>query len=605
MLRSLSISTRIYLSLLGLAFFLIATVGGFLFGADRIRDLILTEVGVMMLDAQKAKIEVATRGAAETFGQLLQSVPKEQQLDFLRKAISTFRYEEDKSGYLFINEGNTIRVHPVNAALQGKDMSDVKDRNNVYFTNEMQQKAKQGGGFVEYTFPKPGKGDQPKLSFATTIPDTPYWVGTGVYIDNIDAEKARIGDVITSVIRKNTTTVLVCVCLAILLLVLPSTYFVVRSITRPIALATDAAQQVAEGNYDIRVDEAGRDEASKLARALNSMSGTLRESIEKITAKTREAEQKAEAAELASREAEAAKCQAEQAKSEGMLQAAGRLESIVGVLGAASDQLTEQIENSNRGAHSQADRIAETATAMDEMTATVLEVAKNAAMAAETSDSARTQAESGSQVVSDVLAGMRQVQAQSDQLKQDMRQLGKQAEDIGRVLTVISDIADQTNLLALNAAIEAARAGDAGRGFAVVADEVRKLAEKTMTATREVGDAITSIQQSARRNVENVERSVALIGDAAGLAGKSGQALSEIVGLVGSTSDQVRSIATASEEQSAASEEISRSIEQVNAISADTSRIMNEAATAVAELAGQAHKLQELIQDLQHEAGGT
>lgn len=91
MLRSLSISTRIYLSLLGLAFFLLATVSGFLFGTEKIRDLILSEVGVMMLDAQKSKIEIATRGAAETLGQMLQDVPKDKQLNFLSKAISSFR----------------------------------------------------------------------------------------------------------------------------------------------------------------------------------------------------------------------------------------------------------------------------------------------------------------------------------------------------------------------------------------------------------------------------------------------------------------------------------------------------------------------------------
>ena len=143
----------------------------------------------MMLDAQKAKIGVATKTAAETLGQLLQNTPKDEQLNFLRKAIATFRYEEDNSGYLFIAEGNTLVAHPINAALNGKDMSDVKDNGNVYYVKEMEQKAKQGGGFVQYVFPKPGKGDQPKLSYAIYIPGTPYWVGTGIYIDNIEAEK--------------------------------------------------------------------------------------------------------------------------------------------------------------------------------------------------------------------------------------------------------------------------------------------------------------------------------------------------------------------------------------------------------------------------------
>ena len=110
-------------------------------------------------------------------------------------------------------------------------------------------------------------------------------------------------------------------------------------------------------------------------------------------------------------------------------------------------------------------------------------------------------------------------------------------------MNVILDIADQTNLLALNAAIEAARAGEAGRGFAVVADEVRKLAEKTMAATKEVGDAIRGIQGGTQKNVVNVEASVAKIDAATGLANLSGQALEDIVRLVDLTTDQVRAIA--------------------------------------------------------------
>jgi len=159
--------------------------------------------------------------------------------------------------------------------------------------------------------------------------------------------------------------------------------------------------------------------------------------------------------------------------------------------------------------------------------------------------------------------------------------------------------------LALNAAIEAARAGEAGRGFAVVADEVRKLAEKTMAATQEVGAAINGIQQGTSRNIGNVERAVAVIGEATDKARESGEALGQIVGMVDSASDQVRAIATATEEQSATTEEISRSIEEINVISAETSTSMAEAGQAVADLDGEAAALRRLMEDMETEARGT
>jgi methyl-accepting chemotaxis protein len=240
---------------------------------------------------------------------------------------------------------------------------------------------------------------------------------------------------------------------------------------------------------------------------------------------------------------------------------------------------------------------------MAEMNATVLEVAKNASLAAHTAELAKSKAEDGSQIVRKVVEGIENVLHQAQEMKDDMGNLGLQAQGIGNIMNVISDIADQTNLLALNAAIEAARAGDAGRGFAVVADEVRKLAEKTMTATKEVGDAIQGIQDSAKKNIANVERSGKTIEHTTNLAVKSGEALLAIVTLVESASDQVRSIATASEQQSATSEEINRSIEDVSRISSETSDAMGRSSSAVSALANQAHVLSHLIEEMHSEEG--
>jgi len=332
--------------------------------------------------------------------------------------------------------------------------------------------------------------------------------------------------------------------------------------------------------------------------AMKQMVATLKGKIAEADQKSLEAAEQARLAGIATDEANEAKARAERAKAEGMMQAAIQLEKVVEVVSSASEELSAQIEQSSRGTEVQSQRVGETATAMEEMNATVLEVAKNASQAAESSGTARSKALDGAKVVAQVVAGINTMKNVSMTMKEDMGVLGKQAEGIGQIINVINDIADQTNLLALNAAIEAARAGDAGRGFAVVADEVRKLAEKTMTATKEVGEAISGIQHGTKKNLDNVDRAVVTVENATELAGKSGEALQEIVHLVEVSTDQVRSIATASEEQAAASEEINKSIEDINRISGETASAMNQSAQAVGELANQAGNLRQLIEKM-------
>lgn len=378
-----------------------------------------------------------------------------------------------------------------------------------------------------------------------------------------------------------------------------------RGITNPLTKGVAFASAVADGDLNRNLDIQQQDEIGILAESLRKMVHNLKMKISEAEAKTHEASVETEKAKLATQEADSAKEKAERAKAEGMLQAALQLEGVVEVITSASDELSAQIEQSSRGAEEESHRAAETATAMTEMNATVLEVAKNASQAAETADKAKHKAQDGSLAVTQVVKGIGEVQSQALEMKSDMTTLGKQAEGIGQIMNVISDIADQTNLLALNAAIEAARAGDAGRGFAVVADEVRKLAEKTMTATKEVGDAIRGIQDGTRKNIDNVENAVHKIGAVTGLAGESGTALNEIVMLVDLTTDQVRSIATASEQQSAASDEINRSIEDVHRISAETSDAMRQSAQAVGELANQSQALKNLIEQMKDEGGGS
>jgi methyl-accepting chemotaxis protein len=283
---------------------------------------------------------------------------------------------------------------------------------------------------------------------------------------------------------------------------------------------------------------------------------------------------------------------------------AEQADAIGGQVAQAARELSGLVGRSRDGAEKQRQRMAETAEAMEDMSDSVSEVVRSAALAAGTSGNARGKAQQGAAIVGQVVAGIGDVETQARALKADMDALGSRAASIGQVLGVISDIADQTNLLALNAAIEAARAGEAGRGFAVVADEVRKLAEKTQNATKEVESAILGIQEETGKNVANVDRAVRTIGQATAEAGRSGEALAEIVGLIDQASDQVRTIAGASERESASADAVRRSMEEVSAISSETAQAMTQASRAVAELAEQAQVLQGVIRRMRGDGGG-
>jgi len=381
-------------------------------------------------------------------------------------------------------------------------------------------------------------------------------------------------------------------------LVLLLTFWSIRSIMRPMRQLRDYARCVAGGDYDSRCEINGASEISSLGSVLMDTAAKVKENIARASQAQASAQSEADNAREATEKAEQAQRYARQAMSQGMSQAAHRLEKVVEIVGAASQQLAVQIEQSNRGARAQAQRAAEVATSMEQMNATVLEVAQSAAQTADTSSRAQGKAQEGADVVRQVIQGIGVVQGTAVSLKEQMTDLGRQSEGIGQIMNVISDIADQTNLLALNAAIEAARAGDAGRGFAVVADEVRKLAEKTMTATKQVGEAILAVQRGTRANIDSVETAVRAIESATDLASRSGMALDDIVRLVETASGQVQSIAAAAEEQSAASEEINRAVDEVNSVASETSQAMDEAARSVGELSRQAAELRGLIQSL-------
>jgi len=374
-----------------------------------------------------------------------------------------------------------------------------------------------------------------------------------------------------------------------------------RSLVRPIHAMGGFAKEIAVGNYNAEPEEASyRAELRELLDNLQSMTRELVKTISLADEKTREAEEKTVQAEEALGEAEEATRRAESAKREGMMQAADQLEEIVERISSSSTELSANVEESRSGSEMQRERAAENATAMEEMNATVLEVASNASKSSEEADRAKSEAVHGSEIVKKVVTSVGNLKVESEKLSTEMGQLGEKAESISSVMSVITDIADQTNLLALNAAIEAARAGEAGRGFAVVADEVRKLAEKTVSATSEVGEAIGSIQQSSRNSINTMSETAEMVDSTTTLVNEAGEALTSILDIIDLVAEQVRSIATAAEEQSAASEEINMSTSEINRIADENFNAMEQSAEAMANLSELATMLNNLIEDLKN-----
>ena len=388
--------------------------------------------------------------------------------------------------------------------------------------------------------------------------------------------------------------------LAIVGIVFSITVTVVITLAIKRQLGKDPAQlqiiagRVAEGEYDLE----DTDRQQGVYASLVLMVQALKAHIESARSESEKAQEESARANAALEQAEAAERDA-RTKTEAMQQVAEALEEVVHVVATASELVGSTILQAEESAHSTAQRLTEAATGMEQMNATVGEVAQNASVASDSSAETRKKAEDGAKVVGHALESIETVRSTSLRLKEDMEQLGGHAHSITRIMNVISDIADQTNLLALNAAIEAARAGDAGRGFAVVADEVRKLAEKTMASTHDVDTAIKAIQQSVARSAASVEEAVKGISVATDAAQQSGQALEGIVGTVEGTANQVSAIAAASEQQAVATNQINRTIGDVTDLSRQTAVAMNAASRAVAGLSAQAQNLEGLIEQMQ------
>ncbi len=262
--------------------------------------------------------------------------------------------------------------------------------------------------------------------------------------------------------------------------------FLARGIAVPLSEGVAVANRIAEGDLTVDIEIKSQDETGQLLTAMKNMVGGLQHII-------------------------------------------GEVKGVAGNMAAASRQLNQSSELMSHGAVEQAGRASQVATASEQMSQTVLDIAKNtSSIETSATDTARL-AKDGEDVVGRSVEKVKAIAKTIDQSAQLIRSLGERSNQIGEIISVINDIADQTNLLALNAAIEAARAGEQGRGFAVVAEEVRRLAERSSKATREIADLIGNIQQGLAQVAQSVETGTTEVEGSATLAADAGQALSGIV----------------------------------------------------------------------------
>lgn len=264
------------------------------------------------------------------------------------------------------------------------------------------------------------------------------------------------------------------------------------------------------------------------------------------------------------------------------------VQSVIGSLGS-------NVENLKLKANEQTSQAHQIATASEEMSQTITDIARNAASASELATESQNVALEGVSLSDKASRIVQSANNATAELKKAIESLNRRVEEIGDIVTVIKDIADQTNLLALNAAIEAARAGEQGRGFAVVADEVRKLAEKTIKSTEEIAGKISAVQTESRESLKSMEFTAREVAEALKALNEVKETLNKIADHSLKVKDTITHIATSTEEQSSASDEVARSAELSNAIAADVKLITDTIAKEMENLNDVIKKLTDAI----------
>jgi len=265
------------------------------------------------------------------------------------------------------------------------------------------------------------------------------------------------------------------------------------------------------------------------------------------------------------------------------------------LVSSSSQNLSASSDQMSKGITDQHDQIEQIVTAIDEMTHTINEMSSNIETSTNDVNIIRDISAEGEILLGETVAEIKNLSASVMESSDIVKKLGESSANISEIVQVISEIADQTNLLALNAAIEAARAGEHGRGFAVVADEVRKLAEKTVDATSEINNMVSEVQSGVTSSVEKMDHEVELAKKGTEKVEHLKSTIEQIISSIVAVADQISSIATAAEEQSATSREISENIISISAVSEQSSAISSSNMENANDLYTLAQELESLV----------
>jgi methyl-accepting chemotaxis protein len=585
MLRNFSIGFRILAINIILLLSITVLIGMIYITAKDMMESGIADAEAEMMEGQRQKLRLGVQSMAAALGKALEGVrDRREQHDVIKSYIQDYRFEEDKSGYYYTYIDTHIFMHPTLPQREGEDLGSTADANGVYYVRDLYAKAREGGGFVEFVFPKPpSMKDAPKLAYVEYIPGTDVWISTGIYIDNVADAKANIAFRESAELGRLMVIIIGITGAFLILVLIPLIILILRSITKPLSETVRAAEQLAGGELDMALEIQGRDEITALQDSFLKMARNLKSNFAEAQEKEKMATAQAE---------EARRINAK------ILDLAARVEAAAHEVEAVTGSISRSADGVKSGGETQTQRISNVMIAMEQLSAGVSRITNSSEEAADRSRESNAKVEAGVSMANQSGHAMHDLHMLAGTLKENINHLGDQSDNIGNIMNVIADIADQINLLAMNASIEAAHAGEAGKGFAVVAGEVRKLAEKTHSAAREVENSISQMQELTRLNISGMNNAASSISRVTDLSEKTAASLTEAQGFVKDVMIKVQSIAVAVEQQSESARSISSLITDVSGIAGENGQLIGRVNAELKTLTGKSEELLNLVTEL-------